>query len=224
MSIVNTRDKTITTKIVYYGPGLGGKTTSLMDVHRVLDPEHRAKLVSLKTDEERTLFFDFLPIDLGIVGGYKIKIQGFTVPGQVKYNLTRKYVLMGADAVVFVADSQSDRLHENVESVTNLAANLAANGLDLETIPLVMQYNKRDLPSLSSAADLERELNHRGAPWFATSAISGDGVFDAFAEATESMLDSVAARYRIPDSGEDGASVGQSVRAYLTRLAQRTSA
>ncbi len=224
MSIVNTRDKTITTKIVYYGPGLGGKTTSLMDIHRVLDPERRVKLVSLKTDEERTLFFDFLPIDLGIVGGYKIKIQGFTVPGQVKYNLTRKYVLMGADAVVFVADSQADRLQENIDSVANLASNLAANGLDFETIPLVMQYNKRDLGDLTSTDELDSQLNHRNVPWFATSAISGEGVFDAFAEASATMLDSVATRYRIPGTNDEGVAVGESARAHLTRLAQRTSA
>ena len=102
MSIVNTREKTICTKVVYYGPGLGGKTTSLQMVHRTLDPGRKIKLVTLKTDEERTLFFDFLPLDLGLVGGYKVRIQGFTVPGQVKYDLTRRYVLMGADAVVFV--------------------------------------------------------------------------------------------------------------------------
>jgi mutual gliding-motility protein MglA len=167
MSIVNTRDKIITCKIVYYGPGLGGKTSSLKVVHRVLDPDEKNKLISLKTDEERTLFFDFLPIELGIVGGYKIKIQGFTVPGQVKYNLTRKYVLMGADCVVFVADSLAARLDENAESMANLRENLTANGLDFNTIPLVLQYNKQDLAGthvLSTSAELGAALNPRGMP------------------------------------------------------------
>ncbi len=222
MSIVNTRDKTITAKIVYYGPGLGGKTTSLKAVHQVLDPDQKVKLISLKTDEERTLFFDFLPIDLGMVGGYKIKIQGFTVPGQVKYNLTRKYVLMGADGVVFVADSQADRIDENAESIVNFSENLTANGLDVNTIPLVMQYNKRDLPSLSSPEDLEAKLNFRGVPSFKTSATSGEGVFDAFVEASGRMLDAVAARYGISAAGDD--SVGDSARRFLARLAKETSA
>lgn len=222
MSIVNTRDKTITAKIVYYGPGLGGKTTSLMAVHQVLDPDQKVKLISLKTDEERTLFFDFLPIDLGVVGGYKIKIQGFTVPGQVKYNLTRKYVLMGADGVVFVADSQADRIDENVESIANLSENLTSNGLDVNTIPLVMQYNKRDLPSLSLVEDLEAKLNFRSVPSFKTSATSGEGVFDAFVEASGRMLDAVAKRYEV--SSEGGGSVGDSARRFLSRLAEETSA
>lgn len=221
MSIVNTRDKTITTKIVYYGPGLGGKTTSLKTVHQVLDPDQKVKLISLKTDEERTLFFDFLPIDLGMVGGYKIKIQGFTVPGQVKYNLTRKYVLMGADCVVFVADSQADRIDENVESIVNLGENLTANGLDVNTIPLVIQYNKRDLPNLSSVQDLEAKLNFRGVPSYETSATGGDGVFEAFVEASGQMLDAVAAKYQMKTDGED---VGESARRYLQRLGSRTSA
>lgn len=218
MSIVNTRDKTITTKVVYYGPGLGGKTTSLKCVHDILDPNKRVKLISLKTDEERTLFFDFLPIDLGMVGGYKIKIQGFTVPGQVKYNLTRKYVLMGADCVVFVADSQADRIDENVESILNLGENLTANGLDVNTIPLVLQYNKRDLPELSSVEDLDAKLNFRGVPTYESSAKEGGGVFEAFREASGQMLDSVARKYQM-ETSEDG--VGDSARRFLARLAER---
>lgn len=222
MSIVNTREKTITAKIVYYGPGLGGKTTSLKAVHQVLDPAQKVKLISLKTDEERTLFFDFLPIDLGVVEGYKIKIQGFTVPGQVKYNLTRKYVLMGADCVVFVADSQADRIDENVESIVNLGENLTANGLDVSTIPMVMQYNKRDLPNLSAVEDLEAKLNFRSVPSFATSATSGEGVFDGFVEAAGRMLDAVAARYEVSHDG--GGSVGDAARRFLTQLAKEASA
>jgi mutual gliding-motility protein MglA len=197
MSIVNTRDKTINTKIVYYGTGLGGKTTSLKCVHSILDPDDRVKMVSLKTDEERTLFFDFLPVDLGVLGGYKIKIQGFTVPGQVKYNLTRKYVLMGADAVVFVADSQASRMEENVLSMANLGENLLANGLNINEIPVVLQYNKRDLPDAAPIADLERHLNGRGWPSVGTEATQRSGVFDAFVTACERMLCSVAKRYQL---------------------------
>ncbi|MCB9833509.1 MAG: gliding-motility protein MglA [Planctomycetes bacterium] len=203
MSIVNTRDKTINTKIVYYGPGLGGKTTSLQFVHSVLDVDRVTKMVSLKTDEERTLFFDFLPIDLGMVGGYKVKIQGFTVPGQVKYNLTRKYVLMGADAVVFVADSQKKRMAENVESLKNLGENLRANGLDPEQVPLVLCYNKRDLADVSSIEDLDRTLKLRGEPSFSTTAADGGGVFEAFVEASRRMIEAVGLKYQLTSDGVD---------------------
>lgn len=220
MSIVNTRDKTITTKVVYYGTGLGGKTTSLKVVHGILDPERKVRLISLKTDEERTLFFDFLPIDLGIVGGYRIKIQGFTVPGQVKYNLTRKYVLMGADCVVFVADSQASRLEENVESMINLGENLTANGLDVNTIPLVLQYNKRDVENPSSVEELDAKLNFRRVPVFQTSATAGTGVFDAFIEASRRMLDAVVKKY-LMDTGPEP--VGNVVARYLSRLAEKTA-
>ncbi len=223
MSIVNTRDKIITCKIVYYGPGLGGKTSSLKVVHRVLDPDEKNKLISLKTDEERTLFFDFLPIELGIVGGYKIKIQGFTVPGQVKYNLTRKYVLMGADCVVFVADSLAARLDENAESMANLRENLTANGLDFNTIPLVLQYNKQDLAGthvLSTPEELGAALNPRGMPSFPTSATTGQHVFDAFVTAAERMLQTVVKRYLV---GTNPEAVGQAAARYLSRLADRTA-
>jgi signal recognition particle receptor subunit beta len=220
MSIVNTRDKVITCKVVYYGPGLGGKTSSLKVVHRVLDPEERNKLISLKTDEERTLFFDFLPIELGVVGGYKIKIQGFTVPGQVKYNLTRKYVLMGADCVVFVADSQSSRLEENIGSMLNLGDNLAANGLDLNTIPLVIQYNKQDLADLTPVEELEARLNLRGVPALPTSAATGQGVFDAFVVAAQTMLEAVVKRYL---AGTNSQAVGEAAARYLQRLSARAA-
>ncbi len=214
MSIVNTRDKTINTKIVYYGPGLGGKTTSLQFVHSVLDVDQLTKMVSLKTDEERTLFFDFLPIDLGMVGGYKVKIQGFTVPGQVKYNLTRKYVLMGADAVVFVADSQKKRIGENVESLKNLFDNLRANGLDPEQIPLVIQYNKRDLPDLSSTEELDAAIRTRGEPAFETTASDGGGVFEAFVEASCRMIRAVGKKYQLATAEGD---IGDQAAAALLR-------
>lgn len=216
MSIVNTRDKVINTKVVYYGPGLGGKTTSLKCVHSLLDPDDRLKMVSLKTDEERTLFFDFVPIDLGILGGYKIKMQGFTVPGQVKYNLTRKYVLMGADAVVFVADSQRSRLEENIHAMTNLGENLAANGLKINEIPLVIQYNKRDLEDICTVEEMDAALNFRKVSSFATQATQKMGVFDAFVKVAQDMLSAVAARYRLDCGGRDlGQLVHDSLHASL---------
>ena len=212
MSIVNTREKTINTKIVYYGTGLGGKTSSLKYIHSVLDPDQRVKMVSLKTDEERTLFFDFLPIDLGVLGGYKIKIQGFTVPGQVKYNLTRKYVLMGADAIVFVADSSADRLEENVASLRNLRENLEANGLDINEIPLVLQYNKRDLDNISSIEEMDEKLNFRELQTFETEAHNGTGVFDAFIESSGQMITAVARKYQLESPNGD---IGELTRSQL---------
>jgi mutual gliding-motility protein MglA len=197
MSVVNTRERTINTKIVYYGPGLGGKTTSLKHVHATIDPPGKVKLVSLKTDDERTLFFDLLPIELGELDGYTFRISAYTVPGQVKYNLTRRQVLVGADAVVFVADSQICRLDENLEAIESLTENLELNGIDPKSIPLVMQYNKRDIAEIATVAQLERLLNPRGVPSFETEATTGRQVFRAFLSAARSMLDAVAAKYRL---------------------------
>ncbi len=205
MSIVNTRERTINAKVVYYGPGLGGKTTSLRHVHATLDPGNLVKLVSLRTDEERTLFFDFLPVDIGILGGYRIRIQALTVPGQVKYGLTQRYVLMGTDAVVFVADSLSERLEENVASMEQLGQHLRSNGFDATTIPLILQYNKRDQTAISTPEEMDRHLNHCGSPRFLTAAIDGNGVFDAFLGITRVMVDHIAARYRLdtrPSAGD----------------------
>jgi signal recognition particle receptor subunit beta len=197
MSIVNTHDRTITAKIVYYGPGLGGKTTSLKTVYRIIDPDGRAKLISLKTDEERTLFFDFLPIDIGMVSGYKVRLQTFTVPGQVKYNLTRKYVLMGADGVVFVADAQRQRLQDNLTSFENLKDNLAAIGMSLDRLPMVLQYNKQDLPDLIPSTELDALLGHLDVPSFPTSGVTGEGVFQAFVEIASRTVAFVGERYKI---------------------------
>ncbi|MHC4470593.1 MAG: GTP-binding protein, partial [Planctomycetota bacterium] len=197
MSIINLKEKTINAKIVYYGTALGGKTTSLMSVHRVIDPEQKIELVSLNTEKDRTLFFDFLPISLGRIGEFSIRLQGFTVPGQVKYNLTRKYVLTGADAVVLVVDSQRSQLDSNLEALRNLKENLAANGLPYESIPLVFQYNKRDLPDLLSEEELEQALNDREIPSFGTVATTGEGVFEAFTEVSTWMMDQIAKEYRI---------------------------
>jgi signal recognition particle receptor subunit beta len=204
MSVVNTRERTINTKIVYYGPGLGGKTTSLQSVHTTIDGPGQVKLVSLKTDDERTLFFDLLPIELGELDGYRFRISAFTVPGQVKYNLTRRQVLVGADAVIFVADSQKSRFDENVESFESLTENLEINGLDPATMPLVMQYNKRDMPEILSVPQLDRAINPRAVPSFETSATTGRGVFRAFVAAARTMLDLVAVRYKLASHANAG--------------------
>ncbi len=199
MSLINVRDKTINAKIVYYGTALSGKTTSLKYVHRVIDPERRIELVSLNTEGDRTLFFDFLPIALGSISGYQVKLQAFTVPGQVKYNLTRRYVLRGADAVIFVADSRSEAFEDNVKSLVTLRENLEANSLDPESVPLVLQYNKRDAPGAAPAARLRTTLNSRGVPDFQTIATTGNGVFEAFTEVCSGMMSNIAREYRIGD-------------------------
>ncbi len=204
MSLLDPRDKTISLKVVYYGPGVGGKTTSLKQVHRVIDPTEQTKLVALDTDQDRTLFFDFLPIDLGLVGRFKVKIQGFTVPGQVKYNMTRRYVLTGADGIVFVADSDPARLVENVESLINLGDNLRAHGLNVNDIPLVFQFNKQDLPNALAPRELEEKLNFRKVPSFSTVAIEGDGVFDAFKAVAKLMISRVIKTYNLrPEQADE---------------------
>jgi signal recognition particle receptor subunit beta len=197
MSIVNTRDKTITTKIVYYGTGLGGKTTSLKVVHGILDPERKVRLISLKTDEERTLFFDFLPIDLGTVRGFKVRFHIYTVPGQVFYDASRKLVLKGADGIIFVADSQPGRIEANIESVENLAQNLADTGGSLEKLPYVMQYNKRDLPEVTSIEELRESLNPMKVPEFEASAIKGVGVFETLKALSKQVLQRLAKQEQI---------------------------
>jgi hypothetical protein len=145
MALFNYATKEITLKIVYYGPGLSGKTTNLQHLHTVLNPETKGKLLSLATESDRTLFFDFLPIELGKIREFSIRFQLYTVPGQVRYNATRKVVLKGADAVVFVADSQKDMKDQNIESFENMRENLVSNNINPDTIPVILQYNKRDL-------------------------------------------------------------------------------
>jgi signal transduction histidine kinase/signal recognition particle receptor subunit beta len=202
MSLINLRDKTINAKVVYYGTALSGKTTSLKYVHRVIDVERRIELVSLNTEGDRTLFFDFLPIPLGAIAGCHFKLQAFTVPGQVKYNLTRRYVLRGADAVIFVADSRPDAFDDNVRSLASLKENLDANGIAPESLPLVIQYNKRDAAGALAVARLRGALNKRRVPDFATTATTGEGVFEAFTELVSAMLAKLAREYRIGDPAE----------------------
>ncbi|MBP6771994.1 MAG: gliding-motility protein MglA [Gemmatimonadaceae bacterium] len=159
MSMINYASREINCKIVYYGPGLGGKTTNLEYVYGKVSPNTRGKLISLATETERTLFFDFLPVDLGTIRGFRTRFHLYTVPGQVYYNASRKLILKGVDGVVFVADSQADRAEANVESMQNLYDNMAAYGYDLTRMPFVVQYNKRDLPNAAPLAQLQDMLN-----------------------------------------------------------------
>jgi hypothetical protein len=159
MSMINYASREINCKIVYYGPGLGGKTTNLEHVYGKVSPETRGKLISLATETERTLFFDFLPVDLGTIRGFRTRFHLYTVPGQVYYNASRKLILKGVDGVVFVADSQIDRMEANVESMQNLYDNMAEHGYDITRMPFVVQYNKRDLPNAASLDELQAALN-----------------------------------------------------------------
>ena len=178
MSFVNYSSREINCKIVYYGPGLCGKTTNLQYIHRRMDPESRGKMISLATETERTLFFDFLPLSMGEVRGFKTRFHLYTVPGQVFYDASRRLILRGVDGVVFSADSQLTRMDANVESLENLQVNLREQGYDGDRMPLVMQYNKRDLPQVASVAELHALLNYRNVPEFEAVATTGVGVFE----------------------------------------------
>lgn len=178
MSFVNYVNKEVNCKIVYYGPGLGGKTTNIQYVYQKTSGDTKGNMVSLNTENERTLFFDFLPLDLGEIRGFKTRFHLYTVPGQVFYEASRKLILRGVDGIVFVADSQVERMEANIESLKSLEQNLIDQGYDVSKIPLVMQWNKRDLPNTSSIEDLSQTLNKWGAPEFEASAVTGKGVFD----------------------------------------------
>jgi signal recognition particle receptor subunit beta len=189
MPVVNPLAREVVFKVVYYGPGLGGKTTSLQHIHVTTRPEHRGKMVSLATPVDRTLYFDFLPIRLPSVHGMGVRLQLFTVPGQVYYNATRKLVLTGADALVLVFDSQSDRVDANSESLENLNENLTAHGRSLAQVPHVIQYNKRDLATALSIEELERQFNRHHAPSFGSVAMTGEGVYEALEAVTRAVLE-----------------------------------
>ena len=190
MSLVNFTTREITCKIVYYGPGRSGKTTNLQYVYGRVPDDRRGRMVSLATQTDRTLFFDFLPLELGSISGFTTRFQLYTVPGQVYYNATRKLVLQGADGVVFVADSQARQLEENVESLQNLQENLLAQGADVRAMPLVFQYNKQDLPQdlVLSTQELDNALNFWGLPSFSAAALTGVGVFETLKAASELVL------------------------------------
>ena len=198
MSSINPLARELNIKVVYYGPGLSGKTTSLKSLYSVLKPDSRGELISLATEGDRTLFFDFLPIHLERVNDLTIRLQTYTVPGQIFYDATRKMVLNGADGVVFVADSQRAALDANLESLDNLATNLADLGIDLDRFPMVMQYNKRDLPNALPVATLSEALNRRGSAEFETIADKGQGVYQTFKELVRQSLADVRAKQRRP--------------------------
>ncbi|HSC87386.1 MAG TPA: GTPase domain-containing protein [Polyangiaceae bacterium] len=178
MSFINYMAREINCKIVYYGPGLCGKTTNLQYIYERTNPDAKGKMISLATETERTLFFDFLPLSLGEIRGFKTRFHLYTVPGQVFYDASRKLILKGVDGVIFVADSQFERLEANQESLDNLRDNLAEQGYDLAKIPFVIQYNKRDLPNVVELDELRSTLNPAGVPDFEANARTGEGVFE----------------------------------------------
>jgi len=188
MSFINYAAREINVKIVYYGPGLCGKTTNLQYLFEKSSPPQKGKLISLATETDRTLFFDFLPLDLGAVRGFKTRFHLYTVPGQVFYDASRKLILKGVDGVVFVADSQEARMDANVESLRNLEENLRENGFELKAVPYVLQFNKRDLPSAVLVDDMYRLLNFKGEPTFEAVATKGMGVFETLKAVAKQVL------------------------------------
>jgi len=188
MSFINYAAREINVKIVFYGPGLCGKTTNLQYIYEKSSPQQKGKLISLATETDRTLFFDFLPLDLGAVRGFKTRFHLYTVPGQVFYDASRKLILKGVDGVVFVADSQEARMDANAESLSNLEDNLSENGFELKTVPYVLQFNKRDLPSAMLVDDMYRLLNFKGEPTFEAVATKGIGVFETLKAVAKQVL------------------------------------
>ena len=188
MALVNHTTREINAKIVYYGPGLCGKTTNIHLIYHRIAPTQRGKLISLATESDRTLFFDFLPVELGMIKNYKVRFHLYTVPGQVFYNATRKLVLKGADGIIFVADSQRTMLDANLESLANLRDNFADVGIDLTDFPMVLQYNKRDLPDVLSVDELNTALNPRMIPCFEAVAMTGEGVLKTFTSVSKQVL------------------------------------
>jgi signal recognition particle receptor subunit beta len=205
MVSINYAFREINCKIVYYGPGLSGKTTNLQCVHDRLPASSRGDLISLATESDRTLYFDFLPLTVGDIGGFATKFQMYTVPGQVFYNATRKLVLRGVDGIVFVADSQKTKMDENLESLADMYDNLHSYGLDPAELPIVMQYNKRDLPGVASIAELEAQLNPDGHPFVEAQAVKGKGVFDTVKVISKLVLEDIRRRTEKEGSAEPGA-------------------
>jgi len=200
MVLFNYATKEITAKIVYYGPGLCGKTTNLQLIYDSLPSNHKSKMLSLSTKTDRTLFFDFLPLELGKIRGMRTKLQLYTVPGQVYYNSTRQLVLKGADGLVFVADSQEEALDANLESIQNLDDNLKRQGMKIADVPVVIQYNKRDLPNALPIAKLNREINKSKAPHFESVATTGVGVEETLNGITQLVLSNLVKKYGLEGS------------------------
>ena len=188
MSFINYSSREINCKIVYYGPGLCGKTTNLHWIYEKTNPDAKGKMISLATETERTLFFDFLPLSLGQIRGFKTRFHLYTVPGQVFYDASRKLILKGVDGVVFVGDSQMERMEANIESLENLKENLVDQGYELEKLPYVIQYNKRDLPNASPIEELEEMLNPRGVEFHEAIATDGTGVFETLKAVAKQVL------------------------------------
>ena len=188
MTFINYASREINCKIVYYGPGLCGKTTNIQWIFEQANPEKRGKLVSLATETDRTLFFDFLPLDMGMVKGFKVRFHLYTVPGQVFYDASRKLILRGCDGMIFVADSQRQRMEANIESIANLATNLKENGFDIRTIPYVLQLNKRDMPTAAPVEEMERLLRFRSEPMIEAVANRGTGVIETLKASARQIL------------------------------------
>jgi signal recognition particle receptor subunit beta len=188
MSFINYLSREINCKIVYYGPGLCGKTTNLQYIYNRTNPDAKGKMISLATETERTLFFDFLPLEIGEIRGFKTRFHLYTVPGQVFYDASRKLILKGVDGVVFVADSQMLRAEANIESMDNLRTNLAEQGYNLDTLPYVIQYNKRDMPAVSPVEELRSMLNPNNVPDFNAVATTGEGVFETLKAVAKLVL------------------------------------
>jgi hypothetical protein len=188
MSFINYSSREINCKIVYYGPGLCGKTTNLQYIYAKTNPEAKGKMISLATETERTLFFDFLPLSLGEIRGFRTRFHLYTVPGQVFYDASRKLILKGVDGVVFVADSQIERMEANIESLDNLRSNLVEQGYNLDKLPYVVQYNKRDLPNVAPTSELNELLNPTKVPEYDAVATTGQGVFDTLKAVAKLVL------------------------------------
>jgi signal recognition particle receptor subunit beta len=188
LSFINYASREINCKIVYYGPGLCGKTTNLQYIYTKTNPDRKGKMISLATETERTLFFDFLPLDLGDIKGFKVRFHLYTVPGQVFYAASRKLILKGVDGVVFVADSQIERTDANIESLDDLMINLEEHDIDSENISFVMQYNKRDLPNVIPAEELDKLINDRKMPTFEAVATTGVGVFETLKDIAKQVI------------------------------------
>jgi signal recognition particle receptor subunit beta len=219
----NFSERTIKAKVVYYGPAQSGKTTNLEQVHVLTDPAGANKLVSLNTAQDRTLFFDLLPFSLGSVSGYDFQVQVYTVPGQVQYNATRRVVLAGADAVVFVADSRKSMAKDNVAAFENMKVNLLANRLVPEKVPLVLQWNKRDLADVMSEAELNKALNPWGRPAFGAAAFKGEGVLETFTAVVQQMLTAIAVKYNLKEKGLDPATVPELVKNCFAELLKKAA-
>jgi signal recognition particle receptor subunit beta len=196
MSFVNYHTKEINCKIVYYGPGLGGKTTNIQHVYKKTSSGTKNEMITLNTENERTLFFDFLPLELGEIRGFKTRFHLYTVPGQVFYEASRKLILRGVDGIVFVADSQVEKMEANLESLKGLEQNLVEQGYDIEKIPLIFQWNKRDLPNVIPTEELEQRLNRWRVPSFEGIATEGAGVFESLKMISKLVLMNIKGEFR----------------------------